>query len=50
MKMAVLEYKVYGIGNWIKTTISSRCAYLLAAEYKQLGWPTRVNGEAVSSD
>ena len=46
MKMAVLEYKVCGVGDWIKTTISSRCAYLLAAEYKGLGWPAKVNGES----
>ncbi|WP_373953193.1 hypothetical protein [Vibrio pomeroyi] len=48
MKMAVLEYKVLGLGDWIKTRISSRCAYLLAEEYKALGWPTKVDGKVVS--
>ncbi len=33
----------------LKTTISSRCAYLLAAEYVP-GWPARVNGEVISID
>ncbi|MEZ8832174.1 hypothetical protein AB6E63_04270 [Vibrio cyclitrophicus] len=46
MKMAVLEYKVYGVGDWIRTTISSRCAYLLDAEYKGLGWPAKVDGKS----
>ncbi|MEZ9358394.1 hypothetical protein AB4175_00760 [Vibrio cyclitrophicus] len=46
MKMAVLEYKVCGVGDWIRTTISSRCAYLLAAEYKGLGWPAKVDGKS----
>ncbi|MFA0012304.1 hypothetical protein AB4391_02970 [Vibrio lentus] len=48
MKMAVLEYKVCGIGDWIRTRVSSRCAHLLAAEYGLLGWPTKIDGEAFS--
>ena len=50
MKMAVLEYKVLGLGDWIKTRVSSRCAHLLAAEYKALGWPTKVDGKVVSTE
>ncbi|MCG9553564.1 hypothetical protein L1D16_15455 [Vibrio sp. Isolate31] len=50
MKMAVLEYKVCGIGEWVKTRISSRCAYLLAAEYELMGWPIKIDGEVFSAE
>jgi hypothetical protein len=45
MKMSVLEYKICGIGIWIKATVSQRCAYMLALEYERLGWPTKIDGE-----
>ncbi len=50
MKMAVLEYKVLGLGDWIKTRISCDCANLLAKEYVALGWPAKVDGKVLSAE
>ena len=37
MKMSVLEYKICGIGVWIKATVSQRCAYMLALGVRKTG-------------
>ena len=41
--MTTLAYQAMGVGPWVSAIVSPEVAVSLAKEYRQYGWPVKVN-------